>query len=187
MKNKILVIMLLTVISSCRHEEQIKTSNVRENLTRNTPYEARWMFVLPELDSIDVNNIPYYLEFPKNTSISGSRLIFGLQSLNKDNSIYLRTTEFQDPNGPGFLYCSDSINVQTLNNDSIITRIAGYSSNDSIYYSSYTFHGKYNNRTKNIEGFIDNYYTGMRCTTCPGKVYRYYEGKFPAMFIPINY
>jgi hypothetical protein len=144
------------------------------------------MFAYPILDSIDENNIPYYSLFPQNTS-QGYRILFGLKSLNKENSVYLRITEFQDPNGPGFLYCSDTIQVQIWNSDSIICKIAAGSNNDTVGYYSFTFHGRYNFNTGNIEGFIVPQILSYRCPTCPGMVYRYYEGKVPAMFIPINY
>jgi hypothetical protein len=185
MKNFIFILLMISILIGCKKDEEIISKNGRIDLTRNTPYEARWRFVIALLDSISFDGKPYFnVGFPNTIS---SYINFGLKSLNSENTVYLRTTEFQDPNGPGFLYCSDTIQVQSWNNDSIICKIAAGAYNDTVGYYSYKFHGRYNNRTKNVEGFIDPLNLAYRCPTCPGMVYYYFYGKVPAMFIPINY
>lgn len=182
MRNYIITLLIVVSLSSCKQNDEIISNNGRVDLTRNILFEARWQFVSALLDSISSDGKPYFNPgFPYVTSFS---LNFGLKSLNEENSIYLRTTEFQDPNGPGFLYCYDSVLVQTYNNDSIICKIAAGAYNDTVGYYSYTFHGRYNIVSKNVEGFIEPLVLSYRCPTCPGMVYRYYEGKVPAMFVP---
>ena len=115
--------------------------------------------------------------------------MFGLKSLNKENTIYLRTTEYDDPKRFDIPYCYDTIEVQTNNNDSIICKIAVYADNNTIIYSDYTFHGKYNKTTGNVEGFVYPMQLSYRCPDCPGpgSSFRSYVGKVPAMFIPSQY
>jgi hypothetical protein len=185
MRNYIITLLIVASLSSCKQDDEIISKNGRVDLTRNILYEARWGLVIPILDSIDTNGGIYFSSnFPVKYELYS---IFGLQSINKEYTKYLRSREVQDPNGPGFIYYSDTIEVQTWNNDSIVCRSIEEQNNDTSRYSKYTFHGKYNNTTKNVEGFIDGLVLSYRCPTCPGMVYRYYEGKVPALFIPINY
>ncbi len=187
MKNytSIFVIMLLLLLGACNQDDEL-APNGRVDLTRNTISSPRWMFVLPIVDSI-YDGIPYYKPFPHYQANSGSRIVFGLKRLNVENSVYLRTTEYPDINGgPELYYCYDTIKVQTNNNDSIICKIAGYANNDTIRYSTYIFHGKYNKTTGNVEGFVYPGEVSAFCTTCPGpgRVSIYYRGIVPAMFVP---
>lgn len=185
MKNLIMILLIFSLLNACKRDEEIKEENGRVDLTRNTLYEARWGLVIPILDSIDsIGHAHFNSNFPH---IYNLYSIFGLQSINIAHTKYLRTREVLDPNGPGFIYYSDTIEVQTWNNDSIICKSIEEQNGDTIRYSKYIFHGRYNNKTKNVEGFIDPLNLAYRCQTCPGMVYYYYYGKVPAMFIPINY
>lgn len=185
MKNytSILVIMLLLLLGACNQDDELAPKG-RVDLTRNIINQPRWIFLLASLDSIDVYGRPYFMEFPKNSSTSG-RILFGLKSLNEENSVYLRTTEFEEKNTSNLIYIYDTITVQTNNNDSIICKIpSGFVDNDTIRYIPFTFHGKYNKLSGNVEGFVYPFSTSYRCPYCPGKVYRYYTGNYPAMFVP---
>jgi hypothetical protein len=182
MKGFIAILFILSLFNSCKKDEEFKQL---VDLTRNTPNEARWALVTPLLDSIDEHHIPYFnTNFPHESDYYS---IFGLQTIDKGFTKYYRSKQLQDPNGPGFIYYYDTIEIQTWNNDSIICRSIENQTKDTTIYSSYTFHGKYNYFTKNIEGYIDRLDFSYRCRTCPGMVYYYYSGKVPAMFIPINF
>lgn len=185
MKNNYLVfmILLLSFLCACNQDDELAPSG-RVDLTRNTINAPRWMFALPNIDSISYDGIPYYEPFPKSTQQS-FRILFGLKSLNAENSVYLRTTEFEEKNTSNLFYIYDTIKVQTNNNDSIICKIpSGFIDNDTIRYIPFTFHGKYNKLSGNVEGFVYPFSTSYRCPYCPGKVYRYYTGNYPAMFVP---
>jgi hypothetical protein len=75
MKKFVLILSLISILSTCKQDDEVITKNIRVDLTRNIPYEKRWMFAYPILDSIDENNIPYYSLFPQNTS-QGYRILF---------------------------------------------------------------------------------------------------------------
>ena len=185
MKNytSIFVIMLLLLLGACNQDDEL-APNGRVDLTRNTINSPRWMLALPNIDSISYDGIPYYEPFPKSTQQS-FRILFGLKSLNAENSVYLRTTEFEEKNTSNLFYIYDTIKVQTNNNASIICKIpSGFIDNDTIRYIPFTFHGKYNKLSGNVEGFVYPFSTSYRCPYCPGKVYRYYTGNYPAMFVP---
>ena len=178
-----MILLIFFLLNACKRDDEIKEENGRVDLTRNTLYEARWVLATPFLDSIDKYGSAYFSNsFPVKYKIYS---FFGLQSINKEHTKYLRARQIQD--FPGFKYYYDTIEVQTWNNDSIICKSLEDQNGDTLWYSKYTFHGKYNNKTKNVEGFIDPLYLSYRCPTCPGIVYYYYYGKVPAMFIPINY
>ncbi len=178
MKNytSILVIMLLLLLGACSQDDEL-APNGRVDLTRNGTFTPRWVFEVAILDSLDDNKQPYF-----GGASPSSREFFGLKSLNKENTVYLRTTEYEDPSG--IVYCYDTIEVQTHNNDSIVCKIARYAKNDTIVYSDYTFHGKYNKLSGNIEGYVFPKTSSYRCQTCPGKFYIYYTGNTPAVFLP---
>lgn len=186
MKSNVLSIFFICVVLvfyGCAKDEALN-NNSRVDLTRNTINAPRWMLALPNIDSISYDGIPFYEPFPESTRQS-FRILFGLKSLNVENSVYLRTTEFEDKNTSDLFYIYDTIMVQTNNNDSIICKIpSGFIDNDTIRYIPFTFHGKYNKLSGNVEGFVYPFSTSYRCPYCPGKVYRYYTGNYPAMFIP---
>ncbi len=185
MRKYIIIHLVFFSFLACKHDDEIVSKDGRVDLTRNMPQESRWGLVIPILDSIDENGGIYFGgNFPVKYQLYS---IFGLQSINKYHTKYLRSREVLDPNGPGFIYYSDTIEVQTWNNDSIVCKSIEEQNKDTTRYSKYTFHGRYNNITKNVEGYIDPLVLAYRCPTCPGKVYRYYRGKVPSMFIPINY
>jgi hypothetical protein len=182
MKNFVMLLFIVSVFNGCKKDEEFRPL---VDLTRDIPNEARWALVTPFLDSIDEQHIPYFnTNFPRESDYFS---IFGLRTIDKGFTKYYRSRQSQDPNGPGFIYYTDTIEIQTWNNDSIICRSIEDKNKDTTIYSSYTFHGKYNYSTKNIEGYIDRLDLSYRCRTCPGIVYYYYSGKVPAMFIPINF
>lgn len=193
---KYCIIILLLLTQGCYKNEAIKPIGWHVDLTRNEQLVKIWKFVLPEVDYIlpspskdpwVSNDFVFYKPFPEYISGPGQfGLRFHLTSLNKLNTLYLRATEYlPDPTIDwNIAYVYDTLEVQTWNNDSIICKIPGstYSStNDSIWYFPYVFHGKYNHKTGNIDGFVDNCYVSYRCPTCPSHT-NVYIPYFPAMF-----
>lgn len=184
-------ICLLTIFfatGSCTKQgEEIVLQGKHADLTTNPEKSIGWTIRVPKIDSITSQGVPYYLPFPEN--IGPLYLSFSLKSIDTYHRVYLRYSHYSGalPSDAERTYI-DTIRIQRDRGDSIICKFVneGYNpaSPDFPGYQQYTFYGKYNPASGNIEGIIDPMQYTHRCSYCVGTYWFKYTGPVQAELVP---
>lgn len=185
------ILFLLTGFFSCKRNDEVDLLKAHADLTRNSNDKIGWHFRLPDIDSISSSGIPYFKPFPENYNwVIYST--FRLQSIDAENRLYLRYTDHWDYlTGGDWRTYIDTIRIQKDRGNSIICRMTRYehgsATPDSPGYYGFTFYGKYNAESGNIEGYVDTMSYSYRCITCPGpgSVYFSFKGRVQAVITPM--